>query len=426
MKTSIQRHDTYSLGNITNTGHKTVTAFISADIHTTKTNQQEAAELLYTDMLLSGCKGLDRDQFLDAVNRLGASVGASINDSRVTLSIRSRQDNFPAVLKLVHKMIDTPAWSAKEMKRAKSTTKNELTAAREDSKSAALEGLRNNLYGKGDRRTSSSINTLIKEVEAVKASDLKALHQRFIVSFWTCSIGSAPTEVEVFEKFVISNQTQAGEVTKATHKVSGSPEVKLTHIPSSTNIDVAIGCPLPITLHHPDYVALSFGISVLGLWGGFAGRLMSTVRELEGLTYGIYSTIETISGSEQGYFRIMTFFAPEKSEQALTSTFREIKKIFDKGISTKELDKFKKIIKTRDQLQNDALSSRLSELHAYNCHGFSVDEIKEHKEKLDTLTVKEVNAAIKKYLDPKNMTISGAGPTKGVEKAIKKFANSVS
>jgi predicted Zn-dependent peptidase len=64
----------------------------------------------------------------------------------------------------------------------------------------------------------------------------------------------------------------------------------------------------------------------------------------------------------------------------------------------------------------------VSELHAFNVNGFTVDEIQSFKSKLTTLTRQEVNSVIKKYFNPKFFTISGAGPVNSVKSDLQTFA----
>jgi zinc protease len=200
----------------------------------------------------------------------------------------------------------------------------------------------------------------------------------------------------------------------------------LHDVPGRQNIDFSIGLPIPITIHHPDFLPLSFGIAVLAKWGGFAGRLMSTVREKEGLTYGIYGRLESFHGDEQGFFRIMTFFAPDKAVHALTSTFREISKLYTSGITQKEFNAFQTILLTQQQLLNDSLGRLLGDLHSYHCHGFTIHEMHMHKAQLQHITRTEVNRAIKTYLNPKEMYVSGAGPVAGVQKDLEQWMKSMS
>jgi zinc protease len=199
----------------------------------------------------------------------------------------------------------------------------------------------------------------------------------------------------------------------------------LNDIPSKSNIDFSLGLAIPLYLTDKEYSALSFGISVLAKWGGFAGRLMSTVREKEGLTYGIYGKIENATTVEQGYFRIMTFFAPDQTPTGLTSTLRELKLIIDKGITDDELKRFKNINTTQHALMYDSVISQLKVLHSLHVNDLPNSYLEDTIKNTNQLTKAEVNNAIAKYLKLDNLVISGAGPIKGVEKDIKKILSSV-
>jgi len=234
--------------------------------------------------------------------------------------------------------------------------------------------------------------------------------------------------VEAFEKVIVRLKKLTRKQAPYTGVHQQKPPQQITvfrNITSRQNIDFSIGAPVPITLHHPDFIPLGFAIAVLGKWGGFTGRLMSTVRELEGLTYGIYGRMEGFSGTEQGFWQIMTFFAPDKAVQGLTSTFREIDKFYQSGITKEELIKFKTILQTQQTLLNDSVGSLLANLHGYHCHNFTLQEISEHKARIATLTLDEVNMAIKTYLNPSTLTVSAAGPVKAVKKDIQNLISRV-
>jgi zinc protease len=189
-------------------------------------------------------------------------------------------------------------------------------------------------------------------------------------------------------------------------------------IPSKHNVEFSIGGPLPLTLHHPDYLPFVFGLAVLGKWGGFAGRLMSTVREKEGLTYSIYSRTESVYGNESGYWRVMTFFAPEKATTGVSSTLREITQIANKGVTDSEMERFKAILNTQQTLLNDTLLGSLGDLHGYLSEGFTLDQMTEYKARILNVTKKEVNEALKKYLNPERLIISAAGPVAKIKKEL--------
>jgi zinc protease len=231
--------------------------------------------------------------------------------------------------------------------------------------------------------------------------------------------------VVILEKFLKSVKKNSQLIEGVHQPKPPHPVLKLENIPSRQNIDLSIGAPLPITRSHPDFIPLSFAVAILGKAGGFAGRLMSTVREKEGLTYGIYSQLEGFSTDEQGYLRIMTFFAPDQAVTGLSSTFREIKKLFTSGVSQAEVTAFKTILGTQQSLIKDSFERTLADLHAYHCEGFSIADMKEYKEALSDVTRADVNRVIKTYLDPSLMSVSGAGPTTNVQADLRNWYQSV-
>ena len=428
MKYSIFEATGYTLATIEQSKSKTVVAYISADLHTQRTAHDRAVELLYTDALISGAGKYSREQFLDAANSLGATISVSISDSVLTVLIRSKADVFAKVLKLVETMLIAPLFTPAELKRIKQTVINAIKESKEDSKAIAHEQLRNAFYGIQDRRYTHDEDTLISAIPAITPKDLQKLHRHVQALKWTCSVAGTGTSIAALKKTI----TAAHKAAKGPSTEDGihqqkppQPGLVLKDIPSRQNIDFSIGAPIPIRLHHPDFLPLMFGITVLGKWSGFAGRLMSTVREAEGLTYGIYAKTESFVREEQGYWRVMTFFSPKDALKGLTSTFREIKKIHEDGITKAELVKFKQILHTSQVLKNDSTASLLGELHAYHLQGFSLKEIEAHKKQLLAVTLDEVNAALKLYLDPANLTVSGAGPVHSVKKELQSFMKTV-
>ena len=427
MKYSISDTSGVSFATVTSSKLKTFVAYISVDIHEEQTARLRAAQLLYTDALISGAGKYSRAAFLDAINSLGATVSANISDGVFTLRLRCAVDVSKKILSLVETMLLEPHFDTKELKRIKLTVVNNLKESKEDARAIAHELLRNTFYGQHDRRYTFEDEALIKNIATIAPKDLQVLHKKICAVSWTCSVATT-------EDAIIDTKKTVAKVKRSAKKDSGllgihqqrppQPLLILRDIPSKQNIDFSIGVPVPITFHHPDFIPLSFGLMVLG-GAGFASRLMSTVREEEGLTYGIHAQAATFLNEEQGYIRIATFFAPDKALQGLKSTFREIKKMHDFGIDKKELTQYKTIYQTKLALLKDSTARQLGDLHAYHLQKFTLEEIIEHKKRVDTLTLKEVNTAIRHYLAPASFTVSGAGPTVSVQKVLKAFIKTV-
>jgi len=74
-----------------------------------------------------------------------------------------------------------------------------------------------------------------------------------------------------------------------------------------TSVSVVFGQTTGLKYSDPDYQALRLATAVLG-GSGFSGRLMQTVRDKEGLTYGIYSAASNDTFAD-GDWKITATFA---------------------------------------------------------------------------------------------------------------------
>lgn len=414
--------------SITREKERTFYALISIDIHTSVKNiHKEALMHVYTDALLAGCDTYSRDAFLDAVNLLGASITVSINNDVLSFGLQCLDTHRAKLLTLFFKMLEKPTFAPSEIKRVALVLSNELEEDMEDAKMRSLVGFVNTLYKSSDRRYASLGAPLIAEIRSITKADLKRFHAEVLGKKWIYTLCAnardASTTVAAFTKLRMHFADTSTHLKGPDVQTIKKSMVTTISIPSKQNIELSIGAPVALTLDAPLYHAFVFGLNVLGKWGGFTGRLMSTVREKEGLTYGIYARTETISRSYTGHWRIMTFFSPEKVMQGIQSTLREIKLIQQKGISKDEFERFMSINKTQETLLQDSIIQNVNQIHSFLLKGFTYDEISLFKEKSRSVTQKQVNKALREYLDVSNLVICAAGPTRSKEKELRALFN---
>jgi len=428
MSTTIEHFNSLSIATVTTDTSDICKAYISIDLHEANSSTDQAAFLTLGEMLLSGTSTQSRDELLYAINALGATVSITVTDGWLTIALTGHSSVWNKLITILVTLLTDSTFSAAEIKRVKELVKNALHDHKENARTIAVENLRNQFYNQTDRRATVPIPKLQKEVAGLKSQEIKAVYKRAFNKQWFVSVvgpQTATTKLTTALRTVTDKITVQEQPVKTTSKVNNVSTVVTAEIPSKQNIELSIGFPLTITRNDLDYIPLQFGMAVLCKWGGFAGRLMSTVREKEGLTYSIYGKIETGDSHTPGYFRIMTFFNPAQANQGLSSTFREIKKIHKNGITESELDSFKTILKTQTILRKDSPLRELYALHAYHRSGYSLSDIKEYESAFQSVSKAEVDAAIKKYLVPKAFTVSIAGPVKLVKKDLEKLVNKV-
>ncbi len=424
VKTSREGNLTY--GEIIKPGARTISLNITSETNLRNTPGNIVLTLLYSDLLMSGSGGLSRDEFQFKLNELGSSITVSATEDKITVSVNLLETKLKQTMSLFELMIAKPSFKVGEFKRAAQTLKNSLEQHKENAKSIALSKLKNSLFNPDSRNYSYDPDTLIKAVEEIKLVNFKDIHALFLASKWIATAGGSEKAVKSIIKNLRKIKPQGEELEKAEEvNFSGlkSKHVITHEVSSKQNIEVSIGGYLPLTLNDSELPAFLFGLAVLGKWGGFSGRLMSTVREKEGLTYGIYAHVQGITLDRAGFWRIMTFFSPKDVVKGVTSTLREVSLIANRGITEKELSRFRTILKTADELVLDSLSATTGLVHNRLLIGQTWDEYKAFREKMYSCTRTEINKVLKEYLNTNTITISTAGPIAIVKKELVKFAN---
>ena len=89
-----------------------------------------------------------------------------------------------------------------------------------------------------------------------------------------------------------------------------------------------------INKNHPDYHKLNVVNTILG--GYFGSRLMKTIREERGYTYGIGSALVTLKNA--GFLVILSEVNAEVSRNAITDILVEIKKLREEKVDLDELN----------------------------------------------------------------------------------------
>lgn len=388
------------------------------------TARTHALRLLYTQMLMAGAGSYTRAQFQDALSVLGGSLSVSLDDGFIDISLYATSDVMVKMMRLFETMLVDPTFSPRELKRVKTLLTNTLTNEKENARAEAYRMFIQSCIVEGDRRMVYDIDTLIAEIPRISTKEIIAFHHHIRAFPWHYTAGGNETCIATIEKTItrieqkirVAPETPLYTVQHSTpHQ---HPLVSFQHIPHKQNIEFSIGNALPLTRGNDQYPAFVFGMNVLGLYGGFAGRLMSTVREKEGLTYSIYGRTEDVTHEETGVWRIMTFFNPQDVIKGITSTLREIHSLHRDGVTKEEVVRFKHIISTRYILTEDSLIKKVLNAHTRYKVGDTEETYTTFKNEIEHMTRDRINDALHTFLHPQSLVVCGAGPTHGIEKGV--------
>ena len=157
-----------------------------------------------------------------------------------------------------------------------------------------------------------------------------------------------------------------------------------------------------ISIHDKDYFAARVMNYILG-GAGFGSRLMERAREKEGLTYGIYSSLNHLSAID--LLKISTSTQNETREQMLGSIKDEIQQLIDHGVTETELQKAKDYLigslplslTSSDQISALLLSLQLNDR--------DIDYLDHYADQINRVTTKDIQSIAKIILDKKPLII---------------------
>lgn len=161
-----------------------------------------------------------------------------------------------------------------------------------------------------------------------------------------------------------------------------------------------------ISRKDPRYYAALVLNQILG-GDTLSSRLGTEVRDRLGLTYGIYSGFA--AGVNPGPFLIQMQTAPQDSDQAIASTLALLKQLREQGITEAELNTAKRSI-TNSYPVNLANPSDVSSIILENAIlGLPPAEIRDFPQRIQSITMADVQQAIQDLIKPQNLVIVTTG-----------------
>jgi zinc protease len=185
------------------------------------------------------------------------------------------------------------------------------------------------------------------------------------------------------------------------------PTEEIVTMPEKTSVDMIMGFVVGIDREHPDYLPLSVASYVLG--GNFSARLMSTVRDEQGLTYGIGSGLSGVMNKKDGYWATYGTFAPELLAKGKASTLTQIDRWIKDGITADELAVKKNTLTGSYKVGLATTTGMASVLLDLLERGKEISYIDDYVDEINALSLEQVNAAIEKYIRMERLVTVYAG-----------------
>lgn len=180
---------------------------------------------------------------------------------------------------------------------------------------------------------------------------------------------------------------------------------------------ISMGFPIEVTRSHPDFVSLWIARTWLGEHRSSMSHLYQRIREVRGMNYGDYAYIEAFPDGMGQFFpsanrarRAQLFeiwIRPVKPEHAVHATkiaLHELEALVRDGLTEEEFESTREYLSKNVFVMTSTQSAQLGYALDSRFHG--IGEYTEFmRSKLASLTVDEVNAAIRRHLQTANVEL---------------------
>lgn len=395
-----------------------------------------AAASMLPSMLMTGTKNLDRQALRQKLDDLGVrlSAGGGAGGRRgggrggrggsggaagsLSFSIEAKKDSLADGIKLLAEVMRNPAFSEEEFEQMKAQSLAMMSQMTTEPSMLANSQLSRALsdYEKGDVRYARSVEETIEEMESLTLDR--------VISVYQDQVSSAVGEVAIVGDFdPESALAEIGEALKEWESSTKYKSIERTakkgqagskgdiNTPDKANAVFLAGLSFPMNEDSEEDIPLEIGNFILG-GGTLSSRLGDRIRQKEGLSYGVTSSVSIPSRGDDARFSINAITNPENIDAVEKAAMEELTRFIEQGPTETELSDAKKAYLESRKIGRASDGAIAGQLASNLDLGRSMTYVAQEEKKIENLTVADVQKAFKKFIDPKKLIIIRAGDFK--------------
>jgi zinc protease len=361
-------------------------------------------------MLDKGTTLQDKFAIAQKLGDVGAALSFSVGPSALQAGGKCLRKDLPLLVSLLAEQLRTPAFTEAEFTKLKTQLEGAIRTQLDDPDFRAEDAFSRAVFPPGHPNRQPPPEQVLDDIGKASLDEVKEFHRQYY----------GPTGMRLVIVGDVDPATAQAEVRKAFAGWTGgsippmparAPGLaaatnETIFMPDKTSVSVVMGQATRLRYDDPDALALRLATRILG--SGFTGRLMANVRDKEGLTYGIGSYVANDTFTD-GDWRIQAAFAPSLLDKGLASTRRQLDAWRKDGVTADELAR----AKTRtagSYLVGLATTTGLAStiLTTLNS-GLPLEFVDEYPQRINALTLDQVNGAIRRHIDLGRMALIEAG-----------------
>jgi zinc protease len=364
-------------------------------------------------LLDKGTGDLDRQALQDKLDALQSEVGFSAAPGQINVSMSSRKAHFPELIRLVGRILRQPTLPAPALEEVRQQALASLAESSKEPEAVLDNALsrHGNPYPRGDVRYARTFDEQEAEWKAIALDRVQAYHQRF-VSAAHAQFGAVgeldEAEVQQALKDAFGDWGSQEPYTRVSDPLVTVPVQRFVlQTPDKQNASFSARLSLPMTDQDPDYAAFMLANHLLGSGGD--SRLWNRIREKEGLSYSVFSSVQWNPIEPNSEWVASAIFAPQNRDKVEQAFKEELARALKDGFTQAEFEagrkgllNFRRLGRAQDGRLAGALAGNL-----YLNRSFAVAAKVDAA--LEALTLQQVNAALRLHLQPEALVTGVAG-----------------
>lgn len=298
-----------------------------------------------SDVLTEGAGPYSAEALADAVDLAGARINTRVSDHYTGISLLGLADRLPALYPVLREVATAPLLEERSVE--VSRNRRATSAAIRLAKVSALAADASKAAIAGEGHPYAHVETP-EGFAAVTAEEVRAVYNAIfgrgrhgLHAFLTGAVTDRLLDATVrLLESLPAGESRPSPIVIRPFAPGGEDLVSppRRHIAVANAVQSAVSMSIPaIGRNHPDYDMLR--LTVMALGGYFGSRLMSVVREREGLTYGISANLMGLR--EGAYVQIDAQCSRENVEAVIAGTLRQIRELWERPLETDETERLR-------------------------------------------------------------------------------------
>ncbi len=366
-------------------------------------------------LLSTGTKSRTKAQIDEAVDFIGASFSSSASGLFGAALTKHKEQ----LLEIMSDVLRHPTFPEDEFSKLKTQTLSGLASNKDNPETIAANVAQVLRYGKDHPYGELTTETTVENITVDKCREFYRQYFKPNISYLAIVGDITPAEARSLAESYFGDWATGTVVKKDYPKPQPPASTQVDFVNKAGAVQSVVNITHPVDLQpgHPDAIAASLMNTLLGV--GSYGRLYKNIREDKGYTYEAYSTLST--DEEVGYFNAGASVRNEVTDSAITEFLYELNRIRDEKVTEEELlfnQNFRTGVFAIQLERPQTVANFALNTARYN---LPKDYYATYLEKLNALTVDDIQAVARKYIHPDHAHILVVGNKSEVADKLTRF-----